>query len=185
MASVGLINIHNFISEKDRDHFMSYEQLPVNNTKEPYTGMDILWKASLLLKIPRPLWSGFMQMVHKGEHPRDSSVMFLPMIDMDPNDLTCIYSTLTFVSSHARRHNRTAIITFDQPLWWKAHTLVESQPENSDLRSVVVRLGSFHMQMSFLGCVGHSMGRRRLHQLLEVIYAGNTLGHILSGKAVA
>lgn len=185
IASVGRINIHNFIPEKDRRNSMSYANLPDNNTEEPYTRMDLLWKTSLLLKVPRPLWSGFMQMVHKADHPGQSSVMFLPMIDMDPNDLTCIYSTLTFVASHARRHNSTAVVTFDQPLWWKAHSLVESQPENSDIRSVVVRLGGFHTQMSFLGSIGHLMGGSGLHELLEIIYAGNTVGHILSGKAVA
>jgi hypothetical protein len=53
------------------------------------------------------------------------------------------------------------------------------------LHSVVVRLGGFHTQVSFLGSIGHLMGGSGLHELLEVIYAGNTIGHMLSGKAVA
>ena len=33
---------------------------------------------------------------------------------MEPNDLSCIYSTLKFVCLHAARYNSTPIITFDQ-----------------------------------------------------------------------
>jgi hypothetical protein len=57
-----------------------------------------------------------MQFVHNGDHPGKSPVMFLSMIDMNPTDVSCIYSTLLFVSEHARRYNVKPIITFDQPL---------------------------------------------------------------------
>ena len=63
--------------------------------------------------------------------------------------------------------------------------IVESQPENEELRSVVVRLGGFHTQMSFLGSIGHLMSGSGIENVLEVVYASNTVGHILSGKAVA
>ena len=39
--------------------------------------------------------------------------------------------------------------------------------------------------MSFLGSIGHLMVGTGLQELLEVIFAGNTVAHILSGKAVA
>jgi hypothetical protein len=39
-------------------------------------------------------WSALCQMVYKEPFPGKSSVAFLPMIDMDPSDMTCIYSTL-------------------------------------------------------------------------------------------
>ena len=38
--------------------------------------------------------------------------------------------------------------------------------------------------MSFLGSIGHLMLGTCLQELLEVIFAGNTVSHILSGKAV-
>ena len=34
-----------------------------------------------------------------------------------------------FVSEHARRHDVTPIITFDQPLWWKALMIPTTEPE--------------------------------------------------------
>jgi len=67
-----------------------------------------------MLGSPRP---GTMQLVHQGNHSGKSSVMFLPMIDMNPNDVSCIYSTLKYIQSHAFRHVVMPIITFDQPLW--------------------------------------------------------------------
>ena len=112
---------------------------------------------SLLLQSPRPSWSGTMQMLHHGGYPGESSVMFLPMIDLDLSDSSCIYNTMKFVSSQARQYDATPILTFDQPLYWKALTIIQSQPDDNDLKGVVLRLGGFHMQMSFLGSIGHLM----------------------------
>jgi hypothetical protein len=54
--------------------------------------------------------------VHKGDNPGKESIMFLPMIDLDPNDMACIYSTVKFVSNHAAEYNCTVVVTFDQPV---------------------------------------------------------------------
>ena len=62
--------------------------------EDPTSAIDALWKASLLLHPRRPGGSGLMQMVQKGKH--------LPVIDMNPSDLSCVYSTLCYVSSHAK-----------------------------------------------------------------------------------
>lgn len=79
----------------------------------------------------------------------------------------------------------TPVITFDQPLFWKALLIVESEPSWSDLKKVVLRLGGLHTEMSFLGCVGHLMAGSGLEQVLEVVYAENAVKHILNGKAFA
>ena len=98
--------------------------------------------------------------------------------------MNCIYSTLKFVEAQCKRRHTTPIITFDQPFWWKAQLIVESEPPDSELRSVVVRLGGFHAEMSFLGCIGSIMSGSGIEELLECVYASNTVGHMLSGKAV-
>lgn len=126
-----------------------------------------------------------MQLVHHGNHPGKSSVMFLPMIDMNPSDVTCVYSTLKYVREHAHRHDVTPIITFDQPLWWKALMIIVTEPVGSDLNDIVLRLGGFHTEMSFLGCIGHLMAASGLQELLELIYASNAVLHMLTGKAIA
>ena len=153
--------------------------------EDPTAFLDVLWKSSIMFGSPRPAWSGMMQLVHEGEHPGKSSAMFLPMIDMNPSDTTCVYSTLKYIENHARRHCVTPIVTFDQPLWWKAMMVVLAEPIGSDLRSIVVRLGGFHTEMSFLGCIGHLMAASGLQELWELIYASNTVVHMLTGKAIA
>ena len=55
--------------------------------------METLYDISLCATDKRPLWSGTMQMVHDGPNPGPSSVKFLPMINLDPGNLDCIYST--------------------------------------------------------------------------------------------
>ncbi len=63
----------------------------------------------------------------------------------------------------------TPVITFDQPLFWKALLIIDSEPTGSDLKAVVLRLGGLHVEMSFLGCVGHLMAETGLAQVLELV----------------
>ena len=59
---------------------------------------DILWKLSCLLYPTASVWTGTMQPVHHGEYPGESSITFLPMLDMDPTIASWVYSTLHFVA---------------------------------------------------------------------------------------
>ena len=88
-----------------------------SKAQDYYENLDVLWKTSVMFGAPRPVWSGMMQFVHQGHQAGKESIVFLPIINMNPNDSTCIYSTLMIVSDHARRHYVTPIIAFDQPLW--------------------------------------------------------------------
>ena len=97
IAAVGRINIQSFTSNTDILSSIRYEHLSDPMIEYSHSAVDFLWKISPVLSVVRPLWSGFMQMVHQVDHPQPSSVMFLPMIDLDPNDPTCIYSTLNYV----------------------------------------------------------------------------------------
>ena len=83
-----------------------------------------------------------------------------------------MYLLLRIVVSQARFYNVTPVLTFDRPLYWKALTIIQSQPNGTELNQIVLRLGGFHMQMSFLG--SHLIAGSGLQELLEVVYAGNT-----------
>ena len=107
------------------------------------------------------------------------------MIDMEPSNMTCIYSTLIFISEQAKHYSKTPIVTFDQPLWWKALMIVANEPQQSHLKSIVLRPGGLHIQMSFLDCIGYLMACSGLQDALELVYAKNAVGHMLSGKAIA
>lgn len=184
IAVVGRINIQYFKFPPIREPIV-YQPLALLPADNKTSQLDILWETSLLLHSQRPSWSGMMQMLHLGEHPGRASVTFLPMIDLDPSDESCIYSTLRFVAIQALQYDVTPVLTFDQPLFWKALTIIQSQPSNNELKRIVLRLGGFHMQMSFLGSIGHFMAGSGLEELPEVVYAGKTVCHMMSGKAVS
>ena len=55
-----------------------------------------------------------------------STITFSPIIDLNPIDESCIYSTLQFVTEQAKRMRvHVPCVTFDQPLWLKACDIVE------------------------------------------------------------
>ena len=92
---------------------------------------------------------------------------------------------MKYIREHARRHDVTPIITFDQPLWWKAQMIIVTEPVRSDLKDIILRLGGFPAEMSFLGCIGYLMAGSGLQEVLELIYASNAVVHMLPGKAIA
>lgn len=184
VAAVGRIKIRFYKAPNNEAPPLTYDKLQLPIYEDPTSKLDLLWKVSWPLRSPRPWWSRMIQAVSHGIHPGQSSIIFLPVIDMDPSNLSCIYSTLCFVSSEAKRQNMHPILTFDQPLWWKAQIILAGESTESDLRSIILRLGAFHTEMSFLGCIGKIMSGTGLAELLESVYAPNAVGHMLSGKAV-
>ena len=45
-----------------------------------------------------------------------------------------------------------------------------SQQEGSPIRRLILILGAFHMEMSFLGSIGHLMAGSGIKELFEMIY---------------
>lgn len=130
-----------------------------------------------------PMWNGYMQSVHKGPHPGKAAVVYLPFINLPASDETCINSTLHYVAEQSRKCDVVPILTFDQPLYWKARKLIANAPVGSMISSFVLRLGGFHTLMSFLGAIGHLMEGSGLQEIMQLIYAPDTVHHLLSGKA--
>ena len=96
---------------------------------------------------------------------------FYPIIDLEPTNETCIYSTLLFIRQQAQSLNiTTPCITFDQPLWLKATEIISTKS-----LGIVCRLRGFHLLMSFLGSISKMME----------FSGGNTVIHIISGKAIS
>ena len=104
---------------------------PVIELQVPYTlplqlCTDILWHSGWMFSEvarprPRPNWSGFMQhFFSENKCSTTSDILFLPIIDLNPSDETCIYSTLVHIQSQAEQLSiPTACVTFDQPLCTK------------------------------------------------------------------
>ena len=123
-----------------------------------------------------------MQALLKSETPvQKSTITFLPIIDLNPNDESCIYSTLLFVIEQAKRMRiPVPCVTFDQALWLKAYCIIEEAGLD-----IVARLGSFHTLMSYLSVIGKVMKGSEIEELFNEVYAENTVRRIISGKAVS
>ncbi|ELU12506.1 hypothetical protein CAPTEDRAFT_214834 [Capitella teleta] len=118
--------------------------------------LDQLWMASMTLPVvnpnlgaPSPSWGGFMQLASKGEIYEKTRIEILPFIKMQPTNPSSIYTALNFAREQSSLHGmKTCFVTFDQPLCAKAIEIVAS---DEILQGVVVRLGGFHLLMSFHG----------------------------------
>ena len=107
------------------------------------------------------------------------------MIDLKPSDESCIFSTLSFLNNLTEQNNiGYTVVTFDQPLYWKACEILQQLPDDGTLKNIVVLLGSFHTLMNILGAIGHLMNGSGIRNLREAIYRENTVNYILTGKAV-
>lgn len=149
------------------------EQLPTAYS------LHILAKAMNISNIPS--WRGFMETISYDNQYEVSQIYCLPFVNLPPSDMDTINTVLHSAASDCRRlHQQTAFVTFDQPLYIKAREIVAN---DSSLTNVVVRLGGFHMLMSFLGSIGTIMDGSGLKELLCTVYAGNSVDHMLTGHA--
>ncbi len=70
IKTAGKIDIKNFHSYTG-DVPLSFKKLNVIKNIDLTTDIDLLWDISLYLHPRRPSWSGMMQSVHQGVHPRE------------------------------------------------------------------------------------------------------------------
>lgn len=126
-----------------------------------------------------------MDLTTKNEPFEQSSVTFLPFINSPPSNYSTIYSALDFALHETEgAKKKICIITFDQPLYMKAREITASLPEKISSR-FFIRLGGFHLLMSFMGAIGFIMAGSGLKELLCTIFACNSVDKILSGHAFA
>ena len=107
------------------------------------------------------------------------------MIDMGPTKASYIYLTLHFVADQAKKYGLTPVLTLDQPLWMKAQHILHAEPSTSRIKNIVLRLGGLYMEMIFLGIIKHIMTEIGLKVLFLVVYAENTVPHMLNGRVIA
>lgn len=98
---------------------IKYETLKSFLKRQENNIVNEIWEMSFVLNPKRASWTGTMQMVSKGTHPGKSKIVFLPMTDLNPNDMTCIYSTLLYVCKLSHQMKVSPILTFDLPLFMK------------------------------------------------------------------
>ena len=110
-----------------------------------------------------------------------SKIEILPFINQDPSNPNTIYPALYFAQQLTERHGLGINpVTSDQLLYIKAVKIVMSSP---DLPNIFVRLGGFHLLMSYMGSLGFIMAGSRLESMWETVYAPNSIQHMLTGHA--
>ena len=165
---------------------VTVKDITIPSEKEPelqsISALDSLWLTGYHIKAsPCPSWSGFMQEALKTGTYDISRVVVLPFINLDPNNRTTIYSALHFAQNLCEKYGISICpVTFDQPLYIKAVGIVST---SDDLKKVIVRLGGFHLLMSFMGSMGNIMAGSGLEELWESVYAKGSVVHMMSGHA--
>ncbi len=110
-----------------------------------------------------------------------SSIQTLPFINLDPGNLSCIFTALSFAASQClKQHQKTCVVTFDQPLYVKASEIVAANA-TGELKGLVVMLGSFHTAMSYMGAIGRIMSGSGIEELWETVYAANSVKQMVGG----
>lgn len=119
-----------------------------------------------------------------GKHHEKTSVLCLSFINAPPTSYDTIVTTLLCIIDKCKATNQsTCIVTFDQPLYWKACDMVGFADPDHDIANVVVRLGGFHLLMSFLASIGFIMHGSGLENVSKLMYADSCVQNIMSGHA--
>ena len=89
IAAFGRVSIEYFTMPSTCPSLI-YQRLPSIAAEDATAPLGILWKTSLLHQAKRLAWSSMMQMRHLCNHSGQSSVSFLPLIDLKSSDPSCI-----------------------------------------------------------------------------------------------
>lgn len=156
---------------------------PLNDEIFP-TGTDILWQyGKSLSSVEVPGWNGFMENATRDEFYQRSKIICLPFIINPPTQYDTIYSALRLAVDKCRASDqKTCFVTFDQPLYIKAQDIVRNCNDPA-LKNVVLRLGGFHLLMSYMGTLGTIMAGSGLKELLSTVYAENSIEKMMNGHA--
>jgi len=164
-------------------HSVTVEPLQISDTHRlPASALEFVWMLGYVLNLTPCLpWSGFMKTVVKSDEFQTSRIETLPFINLDRSNPSTIYTALCFVQTQSDKHNlKICPVTFDQPLYQKASEIVAA---SKDLDKVAVRLGGFHLLMSYLGSIGQIMTGSGLAELWERVYARGSVVHMFTGHA--
>ena len=140
--------------------------------------LDLLRISAAVFK-PTPRFTGFLKVLTRSNlSSKTHEVEFLPFIDLNPADMSACYTVLEFVIAESKKQAQQAIVTFDQPLWWKAMIIKKTKE-----LTITILLGNFHTQLSFLSSVGYVMKNSGIKGILGTVYEEPTVKKILAGKS--
>lgn len=167
---------------KEYPDFNVDEKVYISNIKLSTSDFSWLYE-KYVNKSPSVGWNNYMEKITEVFHYEKSRVVCMPFILAIPSNYDTLYTTLLQATARTESiGQKYTYITFDQPLYIKARDILQSN-EDSRLKNVILRLGGFHILMSYLGAIGHIMDGSGLKEVLSTIFAEPSTKHILSGHA--
>ena len=107
-----------------------------------------------------------------------SGLRALPFIDMDPGNLTTIYSALLYAARRVSRIGQGHVFLL---LFTSKAVQIVASDRSGLLDGVKVRLGGSHF-LIFLGAISYLMKGSGLEDLFAQVYAPNSVQHMMAGK---
>lgn len=100
-----------------------------------------------------PNWTGFNILLHSSEIPMLSKIGYLPIIDAPPTEMSTINAIMKKSTEIANKLGAPYVcLVFDESIYAKIQEVRWKEAEY--LNRFIVRLGEFHMAMSFCGAIG-------------------------------
>ena len=173
--NVNPYNIKNLVAEKL--NINDVNNINMNNC-------ELLWLYAKYKNSSLPGWNGFMDKLTQGLSYEKCKLVALPFIDAPPSDNNTIYTALKYVATLSNDIGlQTSFVTFDQPLYKKAVEIIYTSDVTDSIANIKVRLGTFHLKMSFLGSIGFIMDDSGLKEVLETCYASGSIDKMFGGHA--
>lgn len=155
---------------------------PIEAIKQ--SASDFMWKYGKWRgRLDVPGWNGFMEKMTYNQPFQKTRNLCAPFLNAPPGNPVTIYSVLIDSVQRRGHKQRCSFVTFDQALYCKATEIVATCNSDSPLSSVIVRLGGFHLLMSYMGAIGYIMDGSGLQDGLSTIYARQSTEKMLTGHA--
>ena len=158
-GSLGLMNIN----------IENLKQLFVSPDTITPSLADLIWlygKWKNLSGIPG--WNGFMEQITSGLPFDTTYVECLPFINAPPSCYNTAFTALLTSIEQSKSMNQQATVSAS---YLKARFIVACQQGDPDFDNVIIRIGGFHLLMSFLKTIGYLMDGSGLKELFNSIYA--------------
>ncbi|KAG8187105.1 hypothetical protein JTE90_004851 [Oedothorax gibbosus] len=132
---------------------------------------------------PLPAWTAFNCLVEKDNALPTSNIGYLPVLEANPTEFSTVNAILKKSIDIAEKMSlEEIVVVFDQAIYAKAQQI--RWKEELYKKRIVMRLGEFHIVMSFLGLLGKRFKDAGLASIMveSGIVAEGSVSGVLNGK---
>uniref|UniRef100_A0A8D8VLF7 Uncharacterized protein n=1 Tax=Cacopsylla melanoneura TaxID=428564 RepID=A0A8D8VLF7_9HEMI len=191
ISRIGTVEVQMF----DRTNNVGLAGIPINELSACFpiggtivpSATNLLWLYSKYNEFPDVGgWNGFLEEISAKMKYEITYIDCQPFINGPPSDLNTVYTALLCSVEKTQSLGQvTTFVTFDQPLYFKARDVLASRQGDPKHQNVVIRLGGFHLLMSYMGAIGFIMEGSGLAELFNTIYAEHSTQKVMTGHAYA